>query len=291
MSNYTTLSVASLVGLLATATAMPAERQKPSATDALALAQQYLSKWEETLIALVAEERYTQEVKTYRRFNASGASQWIRSQERTLTSDVLVLRSPAEKLWISFRDVKTVDDKAVHDRQRRFDELFSGPEAGVLASAERIAAEGARYNLGRFPRTLNTPIAPLIFLKPTYAANTDWKLETDARLDERNLWALIFDQRRPPFVLRIQGDRPYPASGRFLIDPADGRIHLAALLVTSNDMAITVVIRYGPVAAVPAWVPLRMEDGYQVRRTEIVSGVAQYSKHRLFQTSVRIVGD
>jgi hypothetical protein len=263
---------------------------KPTAKDALALTQQYLATWEETLIALVADEHYTQEVQTYRRFNSSGASQWLRDQNRTLTSDVLVLRSPTDKVWISFRDVKMVDGKAVHDRQRRFDELFSGPQTGVVASAERIAAEGARYNLGKFPRTLNTPIAPLIFLKPTYAANTDWNLDTDARLGSEKLWSLEFNQHKPPFALHIQHNRGYPASGRFWIEPASGRIHQASLLVVSDEMVITVVIRYGPVASIEAWVPLRMEDGYQVRRTEIVRGVAEYSRHRFFQTSVRIVG-
>lgn len=262
---------------------------KPTTPQALALAQRYLAQWEETLVALVASEEYRQEIRVYRRYQSSGASQWLPPTMRRLTSDVLLVRA-ADESWLSFRDVMAVDGAAVRDRSNRFDNLFTTRAANVIATARRIADEGARYNLGSLHRTTNTPTAPLTFLQARYARNTNWDLDASARLDGTPVWILRFDQRKPPFVVTIQDGKPYPASGRFWLEPESGRIRQAELVVKGGAMTSTTRIRYGAVASVEAWVPVRMEDGYALDRGETVTGVATYSNHRLFRTSARIVG-
>lgn len=90
---------------------------------------------------MVAEEHYTQILHQASRYRDR---QHGSSVSRKLVSDVLLLRAPAENVWLSFRDVASVDGVAVRDRQRRFDELFVRPAARLLADARHIADESAR---------------------------------------------------------------------------------------------------------------------------------------------------
>jgi hypothetical protein len=273
--------------VLAAAAARAAEDVPPR--HALALAMKYFGRWHDTLASLVADEDYTQELRRYRQ-GSSGTPVPLAPIARQLHSEMLLLRAPAEGLWLSFRDVISVDGKAIADRQTRFETLFSGPEATIRTTAERIAAEGARYNLGRLGRTINTPIAPLVLLQPRYAASTTWTLKTNQRLDGRTVWILSFDQRKPPYAVVVRGDVPYPSSGRFWLEPGTGRIFQGELSVRGGPSISRVLVRFGPVATIQeGWVPVRLEEEYDVRRVERLHGVATYSNHRLFRTGARIV--
>jgi hypothetical protein len=254
------------------------------ARHALAMTQQYLARWEATLVALVANEQYDQELHGLRGWGSAGRR--VRDARRRLSSEVLLVRAPADNAWLSFRDVMGVDGTAVHDRQRRFDDLFSGPAANVASSAALIGQEGARFNLGPF-RTLNTPTAPLVFLTNPYAANTEWKLES-ARLEGRRIWLLRYIQRKPPFAVNTFGKPTDPLTGRFWIEPGSGRILQGELVVKGAGMVAKVLVKYEPVKAIDSWAPVRMEDSYE-SSGQIVKGVATYTNHRLFRTAARII--
>ena len=264
--------------------------ERTPALRALALARGYLDTWQHTLTSLVADEEYSQEVRVYLRGPGSRASLPAPPTKRRLRSEVLLLRAPAENVWVSFRDVLEVDGKSVADRRKRFDALFSGPAALMYSTAERIAEESARFNLGRAARTLNTPTAALVFLHPAYEANTTWKLDSTDRVDRRPAWALRFDQRKPPFAITIQGGVPYASSGRFWIEPESGRILRTEVVVRGNTSLSRVVTSYGPARTVPeGWVPLRLEEEHDWPRVERINGEATYSNHRLFRTGGRII--
>ena len=264
--------------LVAPATVEP----KPTFEQALALTRAYLAVWQGTLASLVAEEAYSQEVRPYR-------SRAV--DRRQLRSEVLLLRAPADNVWLAFRDVIAVDGKPVHNRQKRFDALFSGPVALMMSTAERIAEEGARHNLGSVQRTINTPIAALIVLHPDYQANTTWELDTDERLEGMPVWELRFNQRKPPFAVKVPANVEYGTSGRFRLQPETGRIIEWDLRVQAGNSTFRVKTRYGPVPSIQeGWVPLRLEDRYEVPRLERLRGVATYSNHRLFRTGGRVIG-
>jgi hypothetical protein len=107
---------------------------------ALALARTYLARWLATLTNLVVEEDYHQELRRYRRSMSSRIPPT--EQRRRIRSELLLLRAPAEDVWLTFRDVIAVDETLLRDRQKRFDALFSGPAAAIRTTAERIAKEG-----------------------------------------------------------------------------------------------------------------------------------------------------
>jgi hypothetical protein len=137
------------LALIALGAATPFAQPARATSDvALALARTYLLVWQDTLASLVADEELSQEVSHYPPRSASGRMPVV-VETRKLRSELLLLRAPAENIWLAFRDVIAVDGRIVNDRQTRFDALFSGPAAMMLSTAERIEEEGFRFNLGR----------------------------------------------------------------------------------------------------------------------------------------------
>lgn len=269
-----------------------AQGSKPTVERALTLVRTYLADWQETFASLVADEEYTQELRpTPSPFLVRDPSH-LSPQTRELRSEVLLLRAPAEDAWVSFRDVRSVDGRPVTDRQRRFEELFAGPVATMISTARKIADEGARFNLGRLTRTINTPTAALLFLQSKYHANTSWHLDAGARLRGHRVWELAFDQRKAPFAIAIPGTARHSASGSFWIELGTGRILQWELVVRAAKSTFRVTVAYGAVPAISeGWVPLRMEERYDAPQLERLRGVALYTNHRLFRTAGRVIGE
>ena len=289
------------IALIFSASASPAA-QRIDVGAAVAHARQYLAAWKPSLAAIVAEERYRQ---TLQRFpiDRDVVSGPIVATTRDLVSDVLLVR--AGQAWLMFRDVMTVDGVAVHDRHRRFDDLFKTPDADLVTGARRIADEGARYNLGRLFRNLNTPTTALVYLEDSYTSSVRWRDAKHVELDGTPAIVVAFDQNRAPYAIRSLSGDPQPARGRIWIESTSSRILRTELEIRGRVPVegssvrpnmprsfFTIISRFGPVPGLEAWVPLSMEDTYEVetRAEERMKGVASYTNHRIFQTSARIVG-
>lgn len=270
--------------------------QSVNAKTVLAEARAYLAQWEPALAAVVAEEHFRQEL-----------TEWTdnvgRQTTRQLVSDVLFVRAPNDPVWMLFRDVFTVDDEPVRDRQSRFDALFVRP-GDVVPGARRIAEESARYNLGHLARDLNTPAAALLFLKSPFTESTAWKKPTTVDIDGARTWELRFEQSRAPYAIRTISGVPQPAQGRIWIEPGSGRVVRTELGVWTVSGKTTrrpprawveVISHYGSAPGMDVSVPLRMEERYRIynssnRVVERVDGEAAYTNHRRFQTGARIIG-
>jgi hypothetical protein len=258
-----------------------------TAGDAVAIARQYLHSWQAELAAVVAEEHYEQSRSVW---SGIGRSRyWREVQTRATRSDLLLLRAPAQDAWLSFRDVFEVDGRAVRDRDQRFDALFRAPTAQLATDAKRIATESARFNLGRVNRNVNSPTTALVFLQSPYVESVRWALDSTTRNDQR-VWLLRFTQDRGPFAVSEEGGRPVRASGRLWIQPGSGRILETELLLRGRDVTSKVNTRYASMATGHVFVPIRMEDDYEMPTVERVAGKATYINHRLFQTGGRVIG-
>jgi len=286
-----------VAALMAFAPWGPAAETKPS----IGAVRAYAKEWQEELAAVVAEERYKQSSVEWPRGRQLRSAP-RRYAERRLISDVLLVRGGRNRSWLMFRDVLEINGSAVRDRQSRFDALFAHADADLVTSARRIADESARYNLGRLQRNINTPATTLVFLDDTMASSTKWKGPGSVRVDGRPAWEFTFEQKQAPFAIRTPEGRPQPVTGRVVVDAGTGRIRMTELHVRNAGLAgegrpgMTVTItklvaRFGAVPDIEAWVPLRMDETLDVQGgfDEHVAGEAIYSKHRLFQTSVRIV--
>ena len=228
---------------------------------------------------VVAQERYEQEV----RYQAAPMS---RSRDITsstvLLSDFLLVRGP-DGAWVPFRDVFERDGAPVRDREDRLSALFIGQSGTGFDQARRIADESARYNIGGVDRTINVPTLALEFLTPVHRDRFDFAFEGGAT---GGLRVVRYVERRGPTYMRTTGGRDLPASGRYWIQEATGRIERSELRASEAglDAHISVTYRLDELAGL--WVPGRMDEQYTQRRDRSeIRGTAVYSRYRRFQVT------
>ena len=121
---------------------------------------------------VVAEERYSQ-----------GRMLGDTSDRVELTSDLLFVKPASVDNWLTFRDVYSVNGRAVRDREERLAKLFIDEQPGAVDRAAEIVKDGYRYNVGLRERTVANPMIALAFLQPEYRARFEFRL---AGSDVRN---------------------------------------------------------------------------------------------------------
>src|SRR5262249_30147647 len=155
----------------------------------------YLDYFVDEFENVVAEETYIQDsaqaLPSFSPFTAGGrggafvpptsASDTARARHRELRSDFLLAKSPATEALVPFPDVLEVDGIPVHDREARLAKLFVCAPDNLMEQAEKIGAEGARYNLGNMRSTLGNPVLALGVLQQSYQARFKFTLGKDDR--------------------------------------------------------------------------------------------------------------
>ena len=120
--------------------------QDPALDVVLARAADYVSRYQQQLRGLVAEETYRQNVTRMAAARPSDSSGRLTREGRELKSDLLLVKLGDENFWIQFRDTFEVDKKPVRDRDQRLAKLFIEAKADAGAQAESIQQESSRYN-------------------------------------------------------------------------------------------------------------------------------------------------
>lgn len=248
------------------ATMASAQSDEPSLAEVLHVAGAYVAGFERPE-ALLAEEEYFQQVTHGR---------------RTLRSDILFIKDKAFG-WVEFRDVIARDGIPVRDRQERLLALFTNPNPDRLKQAQRIVAEGARFNLdppgARLDRTINLPLTAMRFLRaPTQYRSTfrmaRWNRQTGIASVE------FTEQLRPRLISTADQTA---ATGRFEIDRITGRVTSSNLVVQSGTTQARITVRFAPDAGIDLWLPSTMDEEYRGPFNGFVTGTAKYSKYRQFR--------
>lgn len=267
------LSSCTLVLSLAVA-ASSAQTAASDVAKLLRAAGDYVAGYERAL-ALIAEEDYTQQVFTYR---------------RTLHSDILFMQDE-QFGWVEFRDVAASNGTPVRDRQERLLTLFTKPKPDRLAQAQRIVAEGARFNIdppgAHLNRTINLPLTALRFLRATDQYRSHFNIPPQNRAN--GVTALEFTEEHRPRLISTPDQAA--ATGHFEIDAASGRVLSSGLTLRSRIANATITVTFAPDANIGMWVPATMDEEYKGSFNGMVTGNARYSKYRQFkvETSSEIV--
>ena len=250
-----------------------AQTGAPLLEDVLRVAGGYVADYEQTL-ALVAEEEYSQQVTVSRRI---------------LRSDILIIKDDTFG-WVEFRDVAARDGITVRDREDRLLALFTKPHPDRITQAQRIVAEGARFNLDppntHLNRTLNLPLTALRFLRTPDQYRSSFRI---ARWNERTgMVSLEFTERHRPRLIGTPDNAA--ARGWFEIVRSTGRPTLSTLMLQSGPTLSTVTVQFAADGNVGRWLPRTMTEEYRGGFNGIVSGVARYSRYRQFrvETSERV---
>jgi len=258
------------------ATALPsAQGQEIQVGEILRAAASYVAEYERAL-AIVGQEEYIQQASSQGR--------------RILRSDILFMQDEAFG-WVEFRDVAERDGSPVRDREERLLALFSKPNADRLKQAQRIVAEGARFNINpgnfRLNRTINLPLTALRFLRSADQYRSAFKVGQWNR--RTNLVSIDFEEQHQPRLIGTSDHRA--ASGRFEIDRGSGRVTASKLTLPSGATVATIVVKFAYDANVRMWLPLSMEEQYFGPFSGSITGLAKYSGYRQFrvETSTEIV--
>jgi tetratricopeptide (TPR) repeat protein len=243
-------------------------------TQLLARARAYLAAYERGFALVVSEEHYDQH---------SVDPLW--STTRTMRSAVIAA-NVGEDDWVAFRDVFEVDGTPVRDRDERLQNLFLESDGQAIAQANRIMAESARYNLGRLQRNVNVPTMALVYLRGSNQSRSTFKTTGHATIHGVLTESVAFTERASPTVIR-SGPGDLPATGRFWIDPTQGRVVKSELsVVQSNGLKATIAVTYAPVSTLSIWVPVVMTEEYSTNAGDHITSKATYSHFRQFAVIV-----
>jgi hypothetical protein len=255
------LVAAVLSGRRADAQSLRVEELIPRATA-------YAHLFVERFSSVVAEERYEQAITIPRR-------------KRILVSDFLLVKSPGDDLWNSFRDVAEVDGKPVRDREERLTKLFLTPSSNALRRAGEIREASARHNLIDIG-TLNNPLIVIAFLQSQYVdrfrfnlAGLEKKLGPDVR-------TVRFVEARRPTVLKMNANGDLFSRGLIWIEEGTGRVVKTELQLGGQAAPIRITTLFTFEEALGINVPTVMEDWYPDRTGEF-RGKASYGKFRRFE--------
>jgi hypothetical protein len=250
-----------ILAAAATAPAQPA----PRVEDVLRAAAEYVKGFEG--MALVAQEEYTQLAALVR---------------RNLQSDILFMKDDSFG-WVEFRDVGLVNGAPVRDREDRLLKLFTKSNPDRLAQAQRIVAEGARFNLNppdiRLNRTLNLPLTAVRFLRTVDQYRSHFNIPPQNR--STGVVSLEFTEERRPRLITTPDQAA--ATGRFDIEVATGRVLSSTLNLRSRSANATIEVRSSPDPQIGMYLPESMTEQYRGSFNGIVAGNATYSRYRQFK--------
>ena len=203
-------------------------------------------------------------------------------------------RWPGEGAWFGFRDVLLVDGTPVRNREERLVKLFTQNPNDVLARADLIAAESARYNIGAVERNINVPTQALDFLHPRYSSRFSFRKAGEDSLDGKTLLRIAYEERQPPFLIKTPSGRGIRATGIAWIDEAS-----AAVLQTQLDFSTTegrqvlrtrITVVYRQDDTLGFLVPIELRESHEQSDpssgfgTVRLSGHARYVNFRRFRT-------
>jgi hypothetical protein len=181
---------------------------------------------------------------------------------RRLRSDVLVVQA-SNQLPIAYRDVYEVDGQPVRDRVERVRDLFLSQDPGAKQQLASIAAESARYNLGSFRRTVNTPTFPLLYLRPGFLPRLKLSMKGRETIGGRPCLIVEFKETERPALVGTPGGGDVPAWGRFWVEPSTGRVRQMDVRLETNNQRRMLQVRYADTERVDVLVPERMWEWYE----------------------------
>lgn len=193
--------------------------------------------------------------------------------DRRVLSDFLLVRYPGtDQDLLTFRDVVTVNDEPVRDREQRLEALFLEPITRVRDRVQAITQASVRH----VPPVLN-PLYGLAFLQADLQGR--FRMTVLEASDEwpAQVVAVAFEETEQPTILRggPLGEQDVPTRGTAWIEMGTGRLLQTELQVGEGRRAPRVVTRYRLDPALQIMVPEQM-------RTENPRGLATYSNFRRF---------
>jgi len=259
---------------------VPLAGAQPDGAGVLPRIHAYVERFQRELPSIVAEEHYLQVLTT-----RSAMAREVRSTERELRSDILMITVPGTIGWVSFRDVFEVDSRRVRDREDRLLALLQSPRASGMAQARRLADESARYNLGRVHRTINLPDSALVYLQAASASRMKFDAPSASDpVDGAETVVIRFRETGRPTIVRSRRGSNVPATGRVWAHAATGAIVKTEFTLSDLSSDGRFVVEFAKDERLGLHLPAKMTERHTTSGEE-VRATAQYSNVRRFNVS------
>ncbi len=286
--------------------------QAPSLDDVLKRAREAVVRYETQAALLLADEQCDQKAfeSTVEASNSSYAFRGTPVRvdpkgRRKWQAELAMVRTPELARtgypWTEFRDVVSVDGRALPDRANRLADLFLQQAEWTLRRAREIGEESARFNIGTIARDVNTPAVPLLVLHPANSARFSFEKKGEEVVERTRTWQMDYREKAAPTLISAGSGDYCPASGSFWIDPATGDVvravlRCAPLRAPDYVNEITVTYRRDPKLGVrvPAEMLERPESlsgkrSFGPPGRAWVEGKCTYSNYRRFETAAKLV--
>jgi hypothetical protein len=256
----------------------------------LELAGKYVDAYESRLGAISAEEDYRQTVVPVAGSRFSNGPAMLTRRTRAYIFSV----SLGTLGWVAFRDVFELDGRQIRGREERLSRLLQNVTPDSLEQARQIASESARYNLNprnmRINRTLNVPLAALIYLRRANQSRSDFRLGKTEKIDGVTCVALHFREQAQPRLIGTNDGAA--AQGTFWIDAAAGgrlvrsQLQIDSAVKREQMLRSEISVTYSPVGNFDIWLPTRMDESYVfLVGGEQLTAHADYSHFREFKVT------
>jgi hypothetical protein len=277
------VSVAAGVVAVTLTTASVASRPADAAPEILARVGIYVQQLEARLAVLIGDEVYQQDV--WGRSSARGSHK----ASRTMRSEIMFMWLAQEQVWLSIRNILTVDGRFIPDSKARLDHVLAMPTFDAMTRLFQIKAESARYDLGQVWRTTGDPSLVLRFLLPASQDRFAFSVKGDERLAGEHVVKIAFVERDAPTAIDFNG-RDVLSKGEIWVRPTDGAVVRTHLQVdTPTHLKVSIAVRYAHDDRLDVWVPSRMDERYDEESGEATTCSATYSHFRRFETAGRVV--
>jgi hypothetical protein len=296
VTHIRSVPVLAIVGLMLATTVGLAQRvAPPPVEDLLANAAAYVEQFEKDFAFVVSDEDYQQ------RIGIRPIGMLPPDKVRITRAEVVFLWLPHEQLWLTARNVRTLNGKNVAGSETAVQEALAD-DGGRVARLRQLRAQSARYNIGPMLRNFNDPTLTLQFVGARLQSRFSWAVEERETIDGHQTWRLKFTERQRPSLIR-RGTEELPATGRMWVEASSGRIHKTRLDVTDKELRARAIldVTFERDDRLGMLVPNRMEENYEQEQSaglgvitrrgpsEPIKAVATYSNFRRFETSGRLI--
>lgn len=228
------------------------------------------------LANLVATEEYRQQLGAPPNGLIS-----TRLRERTLKSEVLLVRHPAETSnWLFFRDVLEVDGKPVPNHQDRLTNLFISPTVANWELVREIAHADRQNHLPGSTAAETNPFVVVALMDRSYWPRLLFKRGKQDKDVGPGVWRLEFEEEKSdqePILTRGL------ARGTAWVEAATGRILQTEVRIGSSLGAPTSRTTFRYDGALQVAVPVEMKTTWSPGAPSIsIKGSAKYGNFRQF---------
>lgn len=247
----------------------------------------YALRYEASVAALVAEERYDQRYFT--------PHEKTPTESRLLLSEVLIVRLPLDVHWLMYRDVLAVDGRPVTAERGRLERLFRDSPGSAADQAQALLRESSRFNVGPVERNFNIPTLALVFLLPDNQRRLSVSSTKTEQLAGRSAVVLTAKETARPTLVRSRGlDTPLALT--YWVDPNSGAVLQTEVRFVSPANGSRAWLRstFAWSDKETLWLPSEMTERYDLRTAQesidsryYVEGHATYGNVRRFEVTTQ----